>query len=216
LTLVHYQQSPLSTPIDLEHDQLIAVTSSSFNTVRLLNALALNILLTIQMFQNSSYSMPMAMSTNQTTSNQLPSMGQHQIYHQMGSQQQNASNNLENFSPKHFNSNNNSSSNNKDSSSSQVDRLRMSDLNLQMMANYLFRSQGFQGSNSNNNPAYTQQSSPIPIDTNHQRQQQHSPLHHQSFPNNQISAEKMMSYRNANTASPANLSSSQGNLSKVC
>lgn len=29
LTLVHYQQSPLSTPIDLEHEQLIAV-----NTVR--------------------------------------------------------------------------------------------------------------------------------------------------------------------------------------
>jgi Transducer of regulated CREB activity middle domain len=34
LTLVHYQQSPLSTPLDLEHDQLAAVTSSSFNTVR--------------------------------------------------------------------------------------------------------------------------------------------------------------------------------------
>lgn len=67
----------------------------------------------------------------------------------------------------------------------------------------------------NNNPTYTQQSSPIPIDTNHQRHQQHSPLHHQSYPNNQITAEKMMSYRNANTASPANLSSSQGNLSKV-
>lgn len=30
LTLVHYQQSPLSTPIDLEHEQLIAV-----NTVRI-------------------------------------------------------------------------------------------------------------------------------------------------------------------------------------
>lgn len=68
----------------------------------------------------------------------------------------------------------------------------------------------------NNNPTYTQQSSPIPIDTHHQRHQQHSPLHHQSYPNNQITAEKMMSYRNANTASPANLSSSQGNLSKVC
>lgn len=67
-----------------------------------------------------------------------------------------------------------------------------------------------------NNPIYTQQSSPIPIDTNHQRQQQSSPLHHQSYPNHQITAEKMMSYRNANAASPANLSSSQGNLSKVC
>lgn len=34
LTLVHYQQSPLSTPLDLEHDhQLITVSSSSFNTV---------------------------------------------------------------------------------------------------------------------------------------------------------------------------------------
>jgi hypothetical protein len=164
------------------------------------------------MFQNSSYSMPMAMSTNQTTSNQLPSMGQHQVYHQMG-QQQNASNNLDNFSPKHFNSNNNIS-NNKVSSSSQVERMRTRDLNLQVMANYLFHSQGFQG--SDNNPTYTQQSSPIPIDTNHQRQQQHSPLHHQSYPNNQISVEKMMSYRSANTASPANLSSSQGNLSKVC
>ncbi|CRK87365.1 CLUMA_CG001167, isoform A [Clunio marinus] len=73
-----------------------------------------------------------------------------------------------------------------------------------------------------NNSTYTQQSSPIPIDTNHQRhhqhqqQQQHSPLHHQSYPNNsnQISPEKMMSYRNANAASPSNLSSSQGNLSK--
>lgn len=68
----------------------------------------------------------------------------------------------------------------------------------------------------NNNPTYTQQSSPIPIDTHHQRHQQHSPLHHQSYPNNQITAEKMMSYRNANAASPANLSSSQGSLSKVC
>jgi hypothetical protein len=159
--------------------------------------------------------MPMAMSTNQTSSNQLPSMG-HQVYHQMGQQQQTASNNHENFSPKHFDSNNtnNNSSNNKVSSSSQVERMRIRDLNLRLMANYLFRSQGFQG--SNNNPTYTQQSSPIPIDTNHQRQQQHSPLHHQSYPNNQISAEKMMSYRSANTASPANLSSSQGNLSKVC
>ena len=33
LTLVHYQQSPLSSPLDLEHDQLIAVSSSSCNTV---------------------------------------------------------------------------------------------------------------------------------------------------------------------------------------
>lgn len=65
-----------------------------------------------------------------------------------------------------------------------------------------------------NNPIYTQQSSPIPIDQ-HQRHQQSSPLHHQSYPNNQITAEKMMSYRNANAASPSNLSSSQGNLSKV-
>jgi hypothetical protein len=69
------------------------------------------------------------------------------------------------------------------------------------------------------NPIYTQPSSPIPIDSHHQRHQhhqQHSPLHHQSYPNNQVTAEKMMSYRNANAASPANLSSSQGNLSKVC
>lgn len=62
------------------------------------------------------------MSTNQTTSsNQLPSMGQHQIYHQMG--QQTATNNLDNFSPKHFNnssSTNNTSNNSKVTSSSQV------------------------------------------------------------------------------------------------
>lgn len=74
--------------------------------------------------------MPMAMSTNQTSpTNQLPSMSQHQIYHQMG--QQTATNNLDNFSPKHFNNNNNNnnsstndnnSNNNKVSSSSQVKR----------------------------------------------------------------------------------------------
>lgn len=62
------------------------------------------------------------MSTNQTSSsNQLPSMGQHQIYHQMG--QQTATNNLDNFSPKHFNNSSNTNSNNsnnKVSSSSQV------------------------------------------------------------------------------------------------
>lgn len=74
-----------------------------------------------------------------------------------------------------------------------------------------FNQQGFQ--QGSNQTTYAQQSSPIPIDS--QRQQQHSPLHHQSYPNNQISAEKLMSYRNVNTASPANLSSSQGNLSKV-
>jgi hypothetical protein len=153
--------------------------------------------------------MPMA------TSNQLPSLAQHQIYHQMG-QQQTATNNLENFSPKHFSStNNSSSSNNKVSSSSSQVEWRKRRIAMEMMNNRLFRLQGFQGSN---NSTYTQQSSPIPIDTNHQhqRQQQHSPLHHQSYPNNQISAEKLMSYRTANTASPANLSSSQGNLSKVC
>lgn len=163
--------------------------------------------------QNSSYSMPMAMNTNQSTSNQLPSLAQHQIYHQIG-QQQTATNNLENFSPKHFSStNNNSSSNNKVSSSSSQVETKKCDIRFKTMTNDLFRMQGFQG--SNNNSTYTQQSSPIPIDTNHQRQQ-HSPLHHQSYPNNQISADKLMSYRNANTASPANLSSSQGNLSKVC
>lgn len=62
-----------------------------------------------------------------------------------------------------------------------------------------------------NNPHYTQQSTPIPIE-NQQRHQQHSP-HHQSYPNNQVT-EKMMSYR-TNTASPANLSSSHGNIPKV-
>jgi hypothetical protein len=153
----------------------------------------------------------MAMNANQTTSNQLPSMAQHQIYHQI-SQQQTATNNLENFSPKHFSTtNNNSSSNNKVSSSSSQVVLRKCDMRYKL-TNDLFCKQGFQG--SNNNSTYTQQSNPIPIDTNHQRQQ-HSPLHHQSYPNNQISADKLMSYRNANTASPANLSSSQGNLSKV-
>lgn len=145
-----------------------------------------------------------------TTSNQLPSLAQQQIYHQMQNQQQQqtASNNLENFSP-------NSNNNNKVSTSSSQVEQRRRELNFNLMANCVFRSQGFQG--SNNNSTYTQQSNPIPIDTNHhQRQQQHSPLHHQSYPNNQISAEKLMSYRSANTASPANLSSSQGNLSKVC
>lgn len=50
-------------------------------------------------------------------------MGQHQIYHQMGQQQQQhvTSNNLDDFSPKHFNNNsniaNNNISNNKVSSS---------------------------------------------------------------------------------------------------
>mgnify|MGYP007092087930 CR=1 FL=1 len=59
-----------------------------------------------------------------SSSNQLPSMGQHQLYHQIN--QQNASNNLENFSPKHYsnngngNTNNNSNNNGKVSSSSQV------------------------------------------------------------------------------------------------
>lgn len=79
---------------------------------------------------------------------------------------------------------------------------------------FSFFPQGFKGSNNSN---YSQQTSPIPIDQqqHQQQQQQHSPLHNQSYPTNQISAEKMMSYRNANAASPANLSSSQGNLSKV-
>lgn len=163
------------------------------------------------LLQNPSYSMPMAMNTNQSTSNQLPSLGQHQIYHQMGQQQQTATNNLENFSPKHFSTtNNSSSSNNKVSSSSSQVESESEASSCRLILKCL---QGFQG--NNNNSTYTQQSSPIPIDTNHQRQQ-HSPLHHQSYPNNQISADKLMSYRSANTASPANLSSSQGNLSKVC
>lgn len=126
LTLVHYQQSPISTPLDLEHDQLIAVTSSSFNTVSVSMFFHLpKMFLKLQSsLQNSSYSM---MSTNQnTSSNQLPSMDHHQIYHQMG--QQTATNNLENFSPKHFNNNssstNNNSNNNKVTSSSQVNSHR--------------------------------------------------------------------------------------------
>lgn len=41
LTLVHYQQSPLSQPLDLEQEQLNAVSSSSFNTVRSLQKMFL-------------------------------------------------------------------------------------------------------------------------------------------------------------------------------
>ncbi|XP_070508169.1 CREB-regulated transcription coactivator 1-like isoform X2 [Chironomus tepperi] len=163
LTLVHFQQSPLSNPLDPH--ELIAVT-------------------------NQSYSMG---STNQTTTNHLPSMTHHhqqqqqqqQQQHQMYSQQM--GNNLDQFSPKHF-------SNNKGSTSQGL----------------LIQQQ--QGANNNQNFAQQQQqqSSPIPIDNTSQQQQ--SPLHYYT---NSIPQEKMMSYRN-NAASPGNLSLSQGNLSKVC
>lgn len=35
LTLVHYQQSPLSNPLDLENEHIIAVTNGTFNSVRI-------------------------------------------------------------------------------------------------------------------------------------------------------------------------------------
>lgn len=137
--------------------------------------------------------------------------GQQQMFQQIGHNQQNST--LEDFNGKHFNNNNNSNSNNlnsnKVSTSSQVNVNSLVVLFAFFMRS--FCQQGFQ--QGSNQTTYAQQSSPIPIDS--QRQQQHSPLHHQSYPNNQISAEKLMSYRNVNTASPANLSSSQGNLSKV-
>ncbi|KAL7026758.1 hypothetical protein ACKWTF_005156 [Chironomus riparius] len=162
LTLVHFQQSPLSNPLDPH--ELIAVTT------------------------NQSYSMA---STNQTTTNHLPSMTQHHHQqqqqqhqqHQMYSQQM--GNNLDQFSPKHF-------SNNKGSTSQGL----------------IIQQQ--QGANNNQNFAQQQQqqSSPIPIDNTSQQQQ--SPLHYYT---NSIPQEKMMSYRN-NAASPGNLSLSQGNLSK--
>ncbi|KAG5683817.1 hypothetical protein PVAND_013081 [Polypedilum vanderplanki] len=163
LTLVHFQQSPISNPLDPQEQQhLITTVTSSFTT-------------------NPSFSMA---STNQSTTNQLQNMTQQQMYTQMG-------NNLDQFSPKHFNND----SNNEKGSSSQ---------------NMLLQ----QGGNNNANFAQQQQSNPIPIDTSQQqRQQQQSPLHHQSYPSH-ISVDKMMSYRSTNTASPANLSLSQGNLSK--
>lgn len=70
-----------------------------------------------------------------------------------------------------------------------------------------------QGNNEHNFAHHPSQSSPIPIDSN--QRQQSSPLHHQSYPN-QTSVSEMMNYRSTNAASPAaNLSMSQGNLSKV-
>ena len=78
--------------------------------------------------------------------------------------------------------------------------------------------QGIQLENNSYNQQQQQQTAPITIDQQQQRHhqqqqqhQQHSP-NHQSYPTNQMN-EKLMSYRN--TASPTNLSSSQGNLSKV-
>lgn len=80
--------------------------------------------------------------------------------------------------------------------------------------------QGIQLENNSYNQQQ-QQTAPILIEPQQQQQrhhqqqqqhQQHSP-NHQSYPTNQMN-EKLMSYRN--TASPTNLSSSQGNLSKVC
>ncbi|CAO1381447.1 unnamed protein product [Diamesa serratosioi] len=157
LTLVHFQ-SPLSTPLDLEHDHQLTDTS---------------------------YSMSMA-STNQTT-NQLTNMG---IY-----------NNLD-YSPKHYGTK---------ASSSQVGNIFLNHTyNIYM----ILCLQGIQSENNSYNQQ--QQTAPITIDQqqrHHQQQQQHqqhSP-NHQSYPINQMN-EKLMSYRN--TASPTNLSSSQGNLSK--
>lgn len=127
---------------------------------------------------------------------------------------------LEDFNGKHFNNNSNSNNlnSNKVSTSSQVSQIALfvSRTTFFSSSSLHHRQTSFQQrfQQGSNHTTFAQQSSPIPIDS--QRQQQHSPSHHQSYPNNQMTAaEKLMSYRNVNTASPANLSSSQGNLSKV-
>lgn len=137
--------------------------------------------------------MPMA-STNQTT-NQLTNMG---IY-----------NNLD-YSPKHYGTK---------ATSSQVMKSSIEFIESMLMFFMFF--QGIQLENNSYNQQQQQQTAPILIEPQQQQQrhhqqqqqhQQHSP-NHQSYPTNQMN-EKLMSYRN--TASPTNLSSSQGNLSKVC
>lgn len=117
LTLVHYQQSPLSNPLDLENEHIIAVTNGTFNSVRLFfrRVAWLHFHGHSHVFSPSqnTFSSPMEISTN---------FGQQQMFQQIGHNQQNST--LEDFNGKHFNNNNNSNSNNlnsnKVSTSSQV------------------------------------------------------------------------------------------------